>query len=583
MNRIASSASKIYRWAVVAFILVIALAMAAPVQAHAMLLRSSPTENGSLALPPTKVELFFSEATANNLSSIKVMDSTGKRVDSGHAQVDPADATHLVVSLGPLSDGVYIVVWNVISVADGHQTSGTFPFAVGKVDANALAMGSAQMAPPIPPTPLADMIVKGFLFIAATALMGGIMFKFLVWNPSYLKAHIKPEDLSAYETFSTKLMLTALVLLGAADVLGLMLLAGHASGVLVALPWSPEFVSLLATRIGLVGVSRLVLALILARLLLPHQKSQNLLAGLVCCLLLLLTFSLESHAAGETNPLLPITVDWIHMVAMSVWVGGLFSFLGGMWLIRKLDCEASTRLTAFLIPHFTILAMTSVAFLTLTGIYSSVLHVGSIASLVNTNYGQALILKLLIAAPMIAMGGINYLFTTPSMHRAAAQPGGNPALVNRFRYLLTVETSLGVMALIWVGVFTTLPPANMQTAPMMGFSQSTKVDDLRIILAIDPARSGINTFTATITSGAGPVTNTKDVFLEFISTSGSVPPSKAAMISQGNGIYSLQGGYLAMPDKWDIKVVVIRPGKFDAYGDFTIDLSQAAGQRPSMP
>jgi hypothetical protein len=50
------------------------------------------------------------------------------------------------------------------------------------------------------------------------------------------------------------------------------------------------------------------------------------------------------------------------------------------------------------------------------------------------------------------------------------------------------------------------------------------------------------------------------------------------MTAQGNGVYRLQGGYLNMPDNWDIKVVAIRPGKFDAYADFRFDLSLPGGQ-----
>jgi hypothetical protein len=191
-----------------------------------------------------------------------------------------------------------------------------------------------------------------------------------------------------------------------------------------------------------------------------------------------------------------------------------------------------------------------------------------------------LIVKLLIAAPMLAMGAIHFLITTPSIRRAAAQPGGSPTLVARFRGLLAVESVLGVAILIWVGAFTALPPAQTVSAST-GLSKTTRADDLSITLNIDPGQSGINTFTATITSGGKPVTNAQDVSLEFTSLSGMVPPSKAAMAGQGNGQYRLQGGYLGMPDSWDIKVVVVRPGKFDAYADFKFDLSGREGQ--TMP
>jgi copper transport protein len=551
-----------------------------PVQAHAMLMRSIPDANASLASSPAQIELFFSEAVTPKLSKISVMDSSGKLVNNGDARVDAADATHLVVSVSSLNDGVYMVVWEVISASDGHQTNGSFPFAVGKVDASALAMASSQMAAPPSTTPLGDMIIKGFLYLSVATSLGGILFTFLVWNPSLKKAQIPAEDVRAYGKFSHKLVIGTLAVLVVADVLALMVQAGHASRVLLGWPWQPEFMALLGSRVGLLGVLRFGLAFVLAGLYLPRQNGWNRWAGLGINLLLLLTLSMESHAAGDPNPVLPVAADWIHLVGVSVWVGGLFSFLGGMRLIGKLNPEPRTRMTSYLIPHFTTLALASVGVLILTGIYASILRVGTLASLFNSPYGLALVVKLGIAAPMLALGGINFLFTSPSMRRAAARPGGSPALVKRFYGLLTGEATLGIVILLWVGIFTTLPPAKIAAMPA-GFDQKTQADDLTIQLTIDPGQPGINTFTATITSGGKPVTNAQQVSLEFKSLTGMVPASKADLTSQGNGIFKLQGGYLAMTDKWDMKAVVIRPGKFDAYADFVFDMNQKMGQ--TMP
>src|SRR5262245_8711685 len=41
--------------------------------------------------------------------------------------------TRLTVSLHSLNEGVYTVTWKAVSAVDGHQTVGTFPFAVGNV------------------------------------------------------------------------------------------------------------------------------------------------------------------------------------------------------------------------------------------------------------------------------------------------------------------------------------------------------------------------------------------------------------------------------------------------------------------
>ena len=107
------------------------------------------------------------------------------------------------------------------------------------------------------------------------------------------------------------------------------------------------------------------------------------------------------------------------------------------------------------------------------------------------------------------------------------------------------------------------------------YTKVTRADDLSVKLSIDPFQPGINTFTVTITSSGKLVTNAKDVSLEFTDLSGMVPAAKTPMTVQGSGVYTLKGGYLGMPGKWDVKVVVVRPGKFDAYADFLLDMGQS--------
>src|ERR1044072_7842792 len=104
---------------------------------HALLVRSAPAANAVLEVPPVQVEIFFSEPLEENLSSIKVLDSNNVSVDVGDVRVDPTDPTRMTVSLHTLSDGVFTVTWKAVSSIDGHQTVGTFPFAVGNANANA--------------------------------------------------------------------------------------------------------------------------------------------------------------------------------------------------------------------------------------------------------------------------------------------------------------------------------------------------------------------------------------------------------------------------------------------------------------
>jgi copper transport protein len=501
-----------------------------------------------------------------------VLDGMGRAVDAGDSQVDPADGSHLSVTLRPLGDGVYTVVWETVSATDGHQTRGSYPFTVGQMTST--AMSAAPLPAGDAPLPLGMMLMKGLLYLAAAALMGRILFIMAAWEPSLRQAEVSPDDLPADLRAARGLALAALITLAAADLLILLLQAGQDSGAVIGWPWGPTFLTILfGTRVGWLGLARIGIVLLLAGLLLPRPNRWNRWTGLVVCLGLMLTFSLESHAAADAAPLLPVLADWAHMLAVSVWVGGLFTFLAGMRQIRTLEAGARTRLTALLIPHFSTLALSSVAVLTVTGLYAAVLRLGALNALWTTPYGEALVLKLIIALPMIGLGAVNFLITTPNLRRAARQNGGSPAQVVRFRRLLTAEVILGVGILAWVGVFTSLAPAQVPTAPT-GYHAVTRADDLQVTLDIDPGRAGMNTFNVAVSAGGRPVSDAQSVAVEFTDISGMVPPAKADLTSTGAGSYRLVCGYLAMPEKWDVKVVVIRPGKFDAYADFKIDLSQ---------
>jgi methionine-rich copper-binding protein CopC len=109
---------------------VLALAGSA-VRAHAFLDRANPAVGSSLATPPQRVSIWFTQELEPAFSSIEVRDQAGNRVDAGDSKLDAADAALLQVSLKPLPPGAYKVAWRVVSV-DTHPTEGTFTFFVGR-------------------------------------------------------------------------------------------------------------------------------------------------------------------------------------------------------------------------------------------------------------------------------------------------------------------------------------------------------------------------------------------------------------------------------------------------------------------
>ncbi|HLB47795.1 MAG TPA: copper resistance protein CopC [Anaerolineales bacterium] len=554
----------------------LALTIAVPVLAHATLLRSIPEANAALDRAPAQIELFFSEALEPSFSSVIAIDSNGVRVDNYDSRVDPSDPTHLTASLRSLPDGVYTVSWKALSAVDGHVTTGAFPFAAGNVDAAALA--AADQASRQVKISVGEIIGKWLLYISATALAGGTLFVFAVWQPVYQSAKAEAGSADSFDAPWQRLASIALTVLLVANIIIFLIQAGQASGSEIAAPWSSSAgIVLFNTRFGAMWIARLALALAIAGLLPEAKAARDRWIAFGLALLILLTISLGSHAAADPKPIIPVAADWIHLLAASVWVGGLTHFVAGMWASRRFEPPFRTRLTARLIPRFSALALVSVGALALTGLYSAVLRVGSLEALNTTLYGRALIVKLIIILPMITIGAVNLLGITPAMKKAAAASTDTP-LVSRFHNIITGEVTLGALLFLSVGVLTSLPPAQT-TSSAPAITASADVDDLKMDLEITPGRVGLNTFTLTLTSGGQPVLNAKEVALRFTPASGKLPPSEAVLSAQGNGKYSIKGSYLSLPDNWQVQAVVRREGKFDAFANFDLSVgSKTAGQ-----
>ncbi len=561
-------------------LLVLLIVGATPVFAHALLARSVPAANATLDRAPAQVELFFTEALDPSFSTISVLDSNGLPVDNGDARLDASDPTHLTVSLRSLSDGVYTVVWKALSSADGHVTTGSFPFAVGNVDAAALA--NAAQANKRITLSFGEVIAKWLSYLSAMALTGGTLFVLLVWQPAYRAVQAEVAGFVFYRVRWRRLASLALIGLTVANFFGLLLQAGQASGAEISAPWDPAVGKILfLTRFGTWWIARFALTLALAGLLPRARNKWTRRAAVGVALLLLLTISLGSHAAAEPKPALPVFADWLHLVAASVWVGGLTHFVAGMWAARPIEPAPRTRLTAHLIPRFSALALTSVGTLALSGLYSAILRIGTLDALFNTLYGRALIVKLLISSPMLLFGAINLLLVTPRMKRASAKPEGDAGLVSHFRRIVTSEIILGVALILSVGVFTSLPPARVtSTAPSL--TATAQADDLAMTLEITPGRVGVNTFTLTVTAAGQPVDQAKEVALRFTPTKANVPPSEAQLIAQGGGVYTTKGAYLGLPDTWQVQAVVRRAGKFDSFANINFDVN-AIGSTTAFP
>lgn len=197
-------------------------------------------------------------------------------------------------------------------------------------------------------------------------------------------------------------------------------------------------------------------------------------------------------------------------------------------------------------------------------------------------YFRAVFLLVLL---MIILGAVNLLVTSPRMKRAA-NAGSDDGQVDRFRRLVLSEVTLGVTVLLSVGLLTTLPQARIATATPK-LSDIQEVDDLAINLEVTPGRSGLNTFLVEMTNDGQPLTTAWQVSLQFTPTTADLPPSRVDLTNQEDGVFSTQGGYLALPDDWQIQVAIRRTDAFDTFANFDFKVGSSSptdiGRSQSVP
>lgn len=113
----------------IAILLLVGLT-ASPASARAILVGATPTPNSTLDRPPARVILTFNSPIDPATVSLRVVDAVGVHVDNADTQIFSGDRTTLVVSLPPLEEGLYTVIYTVTESETGMTTSDSYQFAL---------------------------------------------------------------------------------------------------------------------------------------------------------------------------------------------------------------------------------------------------------------------------------------------------------------------------------------------------------------------------------------------------------------------------------------------------------------------
>lgn len=495
--------------------------------AHALLVESKPAHGAVLKQSPEFVELRFNEPVEAEFTPLTVRSRTGARVDAGDARVLPENRTVVRVGLKPLADGLYTVVYRVTS-ADGHPVQGTIAFAVG--EGTQIELAEAEQQPIGVPAYVG--LVRGLGIALALMLAGLAGFMVLVWRPVW------PAALPGLRHWAVAL--GGLFL--AVTLVEVVVYAVRASGEPLSLDLVGQ--TLTRTRVGRLLTLRMGVGLLAAGALpLAHNAASRWAryAALVPGALLLLTFSLQSHAAAF-DEWLPLAADWVHLLAAAAWAGGLVGFALAAWpVLRPLTREQRELHLTRAVPLFSRMAVTAVALLLVTGLYGSLLHIKSWEGLVTTAYGWSLLAKLALLVPLLGLGAYHF-------KRKGA---------GTFRQTVLAEVALMAGVVLAAGLLTTQIPAQVAViARLSPFEQTALESGLQIRLRIAPNRVGYNQPTVTLTRNGAPEQGAGVTILATM-VGHDMGVQNLSAREQAPGVYQPEQLVLGMDGPWQVQVSIL--------------------------
>ncbi|MFD8112031.1 copper resistance CopC/CopD family protein [Streptomyces microflavus] len=405
--------------ALVSLLFGLMLAGAGPASAHAALTGSDPQDGAVVATAPKEVTLTFSEAIAVGDGSIRVLDPSSKRADTGAEPKDLSEGSTVRygVELHPgLPDGTYTVAWQAVS-ADSHPISGAFTFSIGAPSETTVALPSEEVGGG--PVGIVYGIARYAAYTGFILLVGGAAFVLGCW----------PRGASARPM--QRLVVRGWVTLTAATLVMLLLRNPYTGSGKFADAFDLDGLqAVLDTKPGAALVSRLLLlgaaALFIAVLFGTYARREDAVekkdltfglavGGGVVAAGIAATWAMSEHASTGLQAGIAMPVDVLHLLAVAAWLGGLVSLLVALYRTPDIGSGAVRR--------FSRVAFGSVLVLAATGIYQSWRQVGSWSALTGTRYGQLLIIKVALIAVLLAVAWFSRRWTARLTDRAAASGG----------------------------------------------------------------------------------------------------------------------------------------------------------------
>ncbi|MDP4156495.1 MAG: copper resistance D family protein [Bacillota bacterium] len=159
--------------------------------------------------------------------------------------------------------------------------------------------------------------------------------------------------------------------------------------------------------------------------------------------------AITSHAWTAENKILAITMDSLHLVSASIWIGSIIAMITFLPLRKKEEGRIFFRgIVHLFFPWGAFL----VFILAVSGVYSSFLYIPTFSSIFHTNYGKVLVGKIILFFIMLLFAFVN------SIKARKLKPNG-------WRFSLWGEAITGLAVLVMAVILTNLLTAMSAPCP----------------------------------------------------------------------------------------------------------------------
>jgi copper transport protein len=428
--------------------------------AHASLVAMAPAANRVAPHAPQRLALTFSEVVEPRFAVVSITDPRGRQLARGAATRSPADPRTIVRPVRRMRPGWYLAYWRVIS-ADGHPVRGAFTFAVGPGPGppKQFAVPSLRETAATPGL----VAARWAALLSVMAAVGLVLFRLAIARPAGREPAESPlravTVAAALATGAGLVLVPVYLLLATAQFAARSALDVGALLPLARLSAFGRGISDLELLLALFAMAAAI-AVWLDR---PERARRSVVgllalgAAVTGAAAVLAAPGLAGHPAQTSPRALALALDWAHLAAGSIWLGGLAGLLV-LWAAARRGQRLRTL--AQIVPRFSRVALGAVLALVATGAAGAVEQLPTLGALWETSYGRSISVKIALLVLALGLGAVNLLVTTPRLRAAglredAALGGGGARLLRR---TASGEVALIACTVLAASVLTSLPP-----------------------------------------------------------------------------------------------------------------------------